>query len=114
MPYISTERVKEIREQLKKAFPGWKFSVTRQHHIEVSVAIMSAPLDFGKEYQQVNQYYINEHYQGEIRDSLLEINDIMEASNGTLVVDADYGSVPNYYTSLSIGQWDKPFIYCPK
>jgi hypothetical protein len=109
MPYISTERVKAIREQLKKEFPGWKFSVIRRHHMEVSVSIMSAPLDFGKEYQQVNQYYITEHYQGAIRDNLLKINEIMEASNGTLTIDADYGSIPNYYTSLTIGQWDKPF-----
>jgi hypothetical protein len=37
MAYISTEKVKEMRNKLKELFPtkkGWKLSVTREHYKE--------------------------------------------------------------------------------
>ena len=67
MPYISTEKISEIREKIKKEFPskdGWKFSITRRHHSTVNVDIMSAPFDLipGEErkHQSINSYYIKE------------------------------------------------------
>lgn len=33
----------------------------------------------------------------------------MNQGNGELVYDGDYGSVPNFYTTITIGEWDKPF-----
>ena len=117
MPYITTERVKEIRNEIKKAFPKFKFSITRQHHSSVSVAILSAPVELittegnNRRYEQVNEFHIKEHYEDtpKVRDILLKIYEIMDRGNGVFVEDSDYGTVPDFYTHLSIGRWDKPF-----
>lgn len=120
MPYIKKERVSEIREELKKQFPDMKMSVTRRHHSEVSIAILSAPWDMLKTseesnrkrgYEQVNQFYIAEHYKDDpqTRDALLKIYQIADQGNGTEVEDSDYGTVPDFYVSISIGAFEKPF-----
>ena len=111
MPYISAEQVKEKREQLKKAFPDWKLSVVTRHNSEICVYIMESPVNFGVEYEQVNQYYIKEHYQGEQAKALQKIADIISKGVRELVYDSDYGSVPTFYYSISIGKWDKPFKF---
>lgn len=113
MPYISTEDVKAKRDAIKKAFPakdGWKFSVTKENHSSINVNIMQAPfqmLEEGRDYEQVNHYYIEKHYedQPKTRDVLLKIYEIINTSNYTVVVDA----VPKFYTHISIGKWNKPF-----
>lgn len=120
MPYIKKERVAQIREELKKQFPDMKMSVTRRHHSEVSIVILSAPWDMlatsdqgdkKRGYEQVNQFYIAEHYKDDpqTRDALLIIYSIANEGNGTLVVDSDYGAVPDFYVSISIGAFEKPF-----
>lgn len=116
MPYISTERVKEIRTELKAKFPDFTFSVTTENHSTVSVKILKATVNLireGKESESVNHFYINETYKNDIekRDILLAIHAIMNKGNDTLVNDGDYGNVPLFYTDLQIGTWDKPFIY---
>ena len=109
MPYISTEQVKEVRTELKKQFPEFKFSIVRRDYSCISVHIISGPLNFGVDYQQVYKYYIIEHYKGQAGKILQKISDIMNRENYTASHDADYGAIPHYYTSLSIGQWDKKY-----
>lgn len=115
MPYITTERVKEIRNQIKKEFPKFKFSIRRQHHSSVCVSIMSAPFDLipdnEKKYEQVNEFYIKDHYKEtpETAKILSRIYEIANFGNGVFVEDSDYGTVPDFYVNISIGQWDKPF-----
>lgn len=110
MSYISTEQVKEIRQTLKKQFPKTKFSITRENYSGVAIRIIKSNVNFQKEYQQVNQYYIAEHYTGAERELLLGIYEI--ASAGTTYRETgDYGSQPSHYVWITIGSWDKPFIY---
>jgi hypothetical protein len=109
MPYIEVSKVAEIRNQLKQELPAFKFSVTREHYSCLNVAIISGPLDFGLAYFQVNQYYIDEHYTAEIRKVLKKVNEIASKDERIICVDADYGSVPNYYIHISVGKWDKPY-----
>ena len=116
MPYITTERVKEIRTQIKKEFPKFKFSITKRHHSSVDVTILSGPIemitkDFKNRNDGVNHFYIKENYEStpEIRDVLLHIYAIMNEGNGTESQDGDYGRIPNFYTGISIGQWNKPY-----
>lgn len=117
MPYITTEEVKEIRNAIKKAYPEYKFSITKRHHSSVDVNIMSGPLDICFEgnstdnkqimpYDQVKRYGEEEAklYQG-----ILDIVDGKKKQE-ELVYDGDYGSVPNYYKNLEVGKWDKPYI----
>jgi hypothetical protein len=108
MPYISTERVKEIREAIKKTFPDYKFSVTREHSSGVRIAIMEADIDFETTHSSVNHFYIKDHYQGKAAEVLQKITDIAENGNATAFEDADYGSVPKFYVTIEIGQWNKP------
>lgn len=118
MPYISTEQVAAIRTQLKKEFPNVVFSVTRQHHMKVNVAIMKCHIDFlaQSKITGINEYHINDAYTEEAKTMLKKVLDIMQGQdyNSCEYESADYGEVPSYYVDLSIGKWDKPYICTAK
>lgn len=114
MPYLSAPEVKAIRENLKKEFPAFRFSVTRSNHSGVCVTILEAPLNMlisEKEYAQVNTFYIADNYKEhpEVRDILLKVHQIMNDGNKIISEDGDYGSIPKFYTTLKVGDYDKPF-----
>jgi len=124
MPYITKEQVKAKREALKKALPEFKLSITTEHYSGIKVAIMRGPVDFGTEYSQLNPYinYREERYNSEtgVWESNPQIADIMERimpilneGMGEGFHDGDYGHVPDYYTWVHIGKWDKPYV-CTK
>jgi hypothetical protein len=116
MAFISVKEVKEKRERLKKELPTIKMSVTCRHHSSIDVHIISAPFDMmpdkEKKYEQVNQYYISDHYKNspQVRDVLLQIYKIISEGKKTISEDGDYGSIPNFYCNIAIGKWDKPFV----
>lgn len=114
MPYITTDKVKEIRNNLKKALPGIKLSVRRESHSSLVVSVMKSKFDFGTKYKQLNPYYPTAGYENnaDIVDALTTIMDTINETHEQreIVNDADYGSVPNYYINLHIGKWDKPYV----
>lgn len=110
MPYISSEDVKEIRNDIKKTFPEYKFSITRNGCSTVSICILSGPIDFGTDYEQVNHYHISNHYEGKVKSFLQLLADFVLKNNYVVVEDGDYGSIPKYYLDLSIGKWDKKYV----
>ena len=113
MPYIDSETVKTIRNKIKQEFKGFKFSVTRNHASEVIIAILESSHDFKTDYEQINVFYIDKHYeeqpeQAKFLNRLLEI--CQEVKQQKIINrDSDYGDWPNYYISLHIGKWDKPY-----
>lgn len=118
MPYITKDRVKEIRNQIKKEFPDFKFSIVNRHHTQVSVTILAGPIDMlaGSErnergYEQVNYFHIKQNYseRPEVCKVLSRIYEIMNDGNRTVSTDGDYGDIPAFYVSMSIGDYDKPF-----
>ena len=114
MPYISKERVAQIRNELKEAFPDYIFSVTTDHGSGVNVLIMAAPVDFtddGKKEYTINHYWYKDHFAKKpaLVKKFDKIMSIVNKGNGILVVDGDYGAVPNFYVHLGVGRWDKPF-----
>lgn len=115
MPYITAQQVAARRDKLKKEFPAYKFSVVRYHHSTIKVAILSGPTDMrpgeDKKYQQVNSYYIAEHFRDtpEVRDVLLKIHEVINEGQGAGHNDGDYGHVPSFYTEITIGKWDAPY-----
>lgn len=112
MPYISKEVVTQKRKDIKKAFPDWKFSITKRHDSTLNVCILEANVKLTeKNHESVNHYYIKEHYQGEVKECLQKIADIMLEGEKIVSEDSDYGSIPNFYVDLNIGKWDKPFVY---
>ena len=120
MPYITKDQVKAKRAALKAALPQYKLSVTTEHYSGIKVAIMAGPTDFGTEYTQLNPYidYREERYNsntGEydsnplIQDVLDIVMPILNEGKGEGFQDSDYGHVPDYYTWVHIGKWDKPY-----
>jgi len=125
MPYISKEQVKAKREALKKALPQFKMSITTEHYSGIKVAILSGPVDFGVEYSQLNQYADyreprwdrqTEQYVSNpaIADLMETVMPILNEGIGSGFDDSDYGHVPDYYTWVHIGQWDKPYAIASK
>jgi hypothetical protein len=111
MPYISPKDVKIKREALKKEFPNVKFSVTCKNYSSINVHIMESPFDIEGN-TRINPYFIEKNFEktSDIRDFLLKVKRIINAENGTEVIDGDYGVVPNFYIHIEFGKWDKPHI----
>ena len=119
MSYISTQKVAEIRANLKKEFPEIKFSVRKSsgaHSIEVS--IMKAPYEFrpiGKEtkgYSSMNDYWFKEHgwRHVNILERIVEICNDGNWNNSNAQID--YFDV-GWYVSLHIGKWNQEFQLTP-
>jgi hypothetical protein len=124
MAYITAQDVKAIREELKVAFPKWKFSVRKgSGSLSVDVTILRGTVDFSENFKdrrhcQVNQYWIDSHWTDyEAKEALKRINEIMHnapgRAGGRKFYDnsdamTDYFDTA-FYTHLSIGQWDKDY-----
>jgi hypothetical protein len=125
MPYISKEQVTAKRKALKAALPQFKMSITTEHYSGIKVAILSGPVDFGVEYSQLNHYADyreprwdrqTEQYVSNpaIADLMETVMPILNEGIGNGFEDSDYGHVPDYYTWVHIGQWDKPYTVASK
>ncbi len=114
MAYISAEEVKSIRNAVKKAFPAFKFSVTRDHSSGVIVRLTAGPLEFSEKRFEVNTHYIAEHYRD--RPEMLKlfqgILEIMHSIKKPHYYETgDYGTQPDYYGYIQVGSWDKAYIF---
>lgn len=125
MAYITKEETKEIRDNLKKAYPEIKFSVRMRHHSTVLVTILESPYNFelnGKDYRDVNVYHIDTQsneshvdYDGnlvkphthlDILKGILKI--VSEKHWDKSDIMTDYFNCSFYYY-LSIGRWEKAY-----
>ena len=122
MAYISNEEISEKRKLIKKVFPKWKFSIRNKHHSTLIVTILESDIDFNaiikedRGHETINEFYYKEHYKDfpEIVECLEKILNIMLKGNEIVSEDSDYGSIPNFYVSLRIGEWDKKFVFKEK
>jgi hypothetical protein len=118
MGYISTEDVAKKRQKLKEAFPDYKFSVRREGYSGITVTILEGStqlLEEGKNYENVNVYSIDRVYadRPKVKDVLQKIYSILDEGNGRRET-ADYGTQPDFYVYLYIGESDKkPYKYVP-
>jgi hypothetical protein len=123
MAYISALEVKEIRKELKKQFPKYKFSVRKEAY-SVEVSILSSDLDFqsnfpeGESYLQVNQYYINDMWPTRLANDLNKIYSIIKSAPSKAVGGEEWydnsDSMIDYfdtafYINMSVGRWNKPY-----
>lgn len=110
MPYINSDQVKEKRNAIKKAFPEFKFSITRDNHSGIRIVVLEGPVWFANDgdHDQVNPYHINGKNDRQ-NEALEKMYAIANSENGTEVMDSDYGRVPNFYVWMEIGRWDKPY-----
>ena len=112
MPYITTDEVKAKRKEIRKTFPDYKFSVRCENHSTVSVSIMEGPLALTtRGYEQVNPYYIARNYEDrpEVAKLLEAVVGIAARGKREIVYDGDYGSIPNFYVTLEVGKWNRPY-----
>lgn len=130
----AVEIAKEVRAELKKEFPGYKFSVTADYS-SMTIALMEAPESpvayttpenmFSKYgYEQLNHHYLD-CYSAEDRrwnnttDRIIltpkaialfkKITKIANRKNyDNSDIQTDHFDV-GYYFNLHIGKWNKPF-----
>lgn len=131
MAYISTAEVAAIRSALKAKYgKRFKFSVTKDHHTAVTVAIVSGtadfselwadkvPGDYGYGYATVNEYHITKENYGRHVKLFEDIVKIIkkapaDAVNGREWFDhsdsmTDYFHTA-FYLTLQVGKWDKKY-----
>lgn len=138
MAYISANDVAAIRNELKVAFPSWKFSVRKSSgSLGVDVTVLQGDIDFVEIYcakgvddneagwarknraLQINQYWINDHWghSPEAAQALTRINEIMHNAPGRAGGKAFYDNSDAmtdyfdtaFYTHLNIGAWNRPY-----
>jgi|TARA_B110000483_G_C18188180_1_gene539820 hypothetical protein len=136
MAFVNKEDVKAIRQELKKQYPNIKFSVRKDHHSSVQVALVSGDvdfydgsLDFFDRYSQkitpfpgsaqINHYHT--HFYGihkALFDSIYEICKTAPINGngyhkGTGWFDksdcqTDYFHTA-YYINIAVGAWNKNY-----
>lgn len=108
MAYITAEEVKVIRNELKEAFPDFKFSVRKERHSAVIVTIVSGPLKFanGNE-EMINHYHLYQYKHEPILKAMLAIINKKNYDNSDL--QSDYFDV-GFYVTLQQGGWQCPYV----
>lgn len=116
MAYVSNEKKSQIQAALKPIFQkyGIKATVGRNSYKSTLVVNVSAgDIDFGTDHQQVNVYWVDDHYTGKAKDFLNEVLDAIkkagewyDESNAQI----DYFNTA-FYIDINIGRWDKPYVY---
>lgn len=109
-----------IRNYIKEIYSDCKFSVTCKYYSggsSISIRLMEASTDIFQDAREVKDFQINEYYIDRFTEGFnLEIKtmlkDIINLINSYRFDDSDsmidYFHT-NFYYSISIGAWDKPF-----
>ena len=133
MAYMSPEHKAKLAPAIKDIFKkyGVKGSISVRHHSTLVVTIKSGKIDFissfnkvAKEHYRglnaftpatnniaVNEYWYNEHFDGE---AVAFLDELIPAMKGPEFFDhsdaqTDYFHTSHYY-DVKIGAWDKPYI----
>ena len=101
--------IKAALDKVLKA-RGFKFSLRVDHYSSITCTIAAGPVDFGADYEQVNLYWLDDHYAGDALQVLKDCRDALQAAGYYDHSDAqtDYFNTA-YYMHLNIGAWDKPY-----
>lgn len=120
----------KIKTILKKY--GVKGSLAVRHHSTLVLNLKSGVIDFiansnqvcGNDtyqvsrgfqkntsgYCNVNPYWFKEHYDGEAKEFLAEILEVMnEGNHDNSDIMTDYFDV-GWYVDINIGKWNKPYV----
>jgi len=128
MAYMSQDRKKELSIGIKAALKkyGVKASIAVRHHSTLVVNIRSSAIDFASNrvikpgsihdgrggwagHEQVNPYWIKDHWTGKALEFLTELKAAMSVGNhNNSDLMTDYHDV-GWYTDINIGQWNKPY-----
>ena len=112
MAYMNQEKKAIIKAALDKVLKarGFKYSLRVCHHSSIACKIVSGPVDFGTDYEQVNLYWLDDHYTGDALQVLKDCRDALQAAGyyDRSNAQIDYFDTA-YYMHLNIGAWDKPY-----
>ena len=113
MAYMNQDRKRQIAAAVKPILKqyGMKGTLSVRHHSAIVLTLTEGPIDFGKTYTDVNQYWIHDHYEGAAREFLEEIYAAMQAAGWYDRSDAmtDYFDTA-YYISIRVGKWNKNYV----
>ena len=128
MAYINAKEVKAIRQEIKKTFPDYKFSVRNENHTNVIVTIQKGPEDligellkgvseYDREYGSINHYHTDMYPKKHIKfiEKIVEIIKTAPAKAGVGDVWFDKSDIMTdyfhtaYYFSVNVGSWDKHY-----
>lgn len=116
------EITKTVRAELKKEFPGCKFSVRVDRGIAITVSLMTAPASpfaslntvngykHDGKYAQLNHCHIRQDAYKEnwISNGYYLTEQAVEMLNRVIEISNSHGYVRFFH--LEIGQWNKPFV----
>jgi hypothetical protein len=107
------QKVAEIREELKKEFPKVKFSIRKEDHRGVRIAVLKSHIDFGRiSYMNINDYYPENGLETEEQKSFIKkVVEIAKKQVTRYYETGDYGTQPDFYTWITVGEYDKPHEY---
>lgn len=135
MAYMNQEQKKLLAPGIKKVLKkyGLRGTIGVRHHSGLVVNIWEGKLDFignknknmaqhnidkyglAKDYLQVNEYYIDDTYSGQVKECLNEIKlamngcqEIQNHDNSNIMID--YFDV-GWYTYIRVGEYNKPYKY---
>lgn len=128
MAYMNQEKKKMLSLGIKAVLKkyGMKGSISVLHHSTLVVTIKEGKLDVISNYikvatpehntsgsHSVNTHWIEDHYDGEVKDFLSELKDAMNDCDGIQNHDrsdsmTDYFDV-GWYIDISIGKWGKEY-----
>lgn len=101
MAYITSQQVKEIRNEIKSLFPkSFKFSITREHYSVVRVNLMQSPISIEA---HGNRAFKNHKTIEKIIETVVNKGNFNHSDSMT-----DYFHV-GWYTRIELGKWDKPY-----
>lgn len=139
MAYMSQENKKLIAPQIKAVLKkyGMKGSISVKHHSALVVTLKEGKLDIignlvengrcmwatkeeAPDHMDVNLYWLDDGYSGEVLNFLKELKAAMngEGSGGEQNFDksdiqSDYHYV-GWYNNVHVGRWDKPYVLTQK
>jgi hypothetical protein len=135
MAYMNQERKAKIAQALKPILAKYKVkgSLSVRNHMSIVLTLKSGAIDFignsnrvcGNDfyqvargfkpndtgYDQVNPYWIKDHYDGDAKAFLTEALKALKSADWYDESDAmtDYFNTA-YYVDINIGKWNAPYI----
>jgi hypothetical protein len=114
MAYVSQEDKAKLTPAIKAVLAkyGMKGTIAVRHHSTLVVTVKSGAIDFGGDNIDVNEYWIDQHYEGKARKFLNELHKAMMGPDWFCEDDAmtDYFH-RSHYCSIRIGNWGRPYVF---
>lgn len=129
MAYMNQEKKQAIAPQVKAILKqyGMKGTLSVDHHSTLVLTLTEGPLDIVANYiakakpehdtngrHHVNQYWIADHYTGEVLEFLQAIKAAMDGegcdfkNHDRSDLYTDYHDV-GWYVDINVGRWNKPY-----